>query len=170
MTKIDIRRATAADAAAILKVYKAAGDSGGLARRGAEIEPRHVDYYLANALPTGLCVVAEIDGALVGEMHAWPMEPLQFAHVLSDLTIAVHPDAQGQGVGRRMFTAFIAEVRAALPQIRRVELGCRETNARAVALYEAMGFVVEGRLKSRVYDPGGFYEDDLMMGLWLDRP
>lgn len=164
---LEIRRATRDDADGMLELYRAAGESGGLARRRHEIEPRHIACYLDNSLAAGLSLVAVVDGRIVGELHGWAMEPEQFAHVLSDVTIAVHPDAQGQGVGRRLFEAFIAHVRVDMPRIRRIELACRETNARAIALYESLGFRIEGRLTGRVYDPAGFYEDDLMMGLLL---
>lgn len=164
---IEIRRVTRADADGMLELYRAAGEAGGLARRRHEVEPRHMAYYLDHSLDGGLGLVAVRDGRIVGELHAWPFEQEQFAHVLSELTIAIHPDAQGQGLGKRLFEAFIAEVRATMPRIRRIELGCRESNARAIRLYRSLGFVLEGRLKGRVYDPEGYYEDDLLMGLLL---
>jgi ribosomal protein S18 acetylase RimI-like enzyme len=167
MTKTEIRDAGWADAAAIFAVYQAAGDTGGLARKSLEVRQAHIDAYLAKALPRGVCMVAERDGRIIGEMHAWPMEPLQFAHVLSDLTIAIHPEAQGHGVGGRLFRGFLAEVRARLPHIRRIELGCRNGHEQAIRLYRSMGFEIEGRLRNRICDPDGSYEDDLIMGLWL---
>ncbi len=168
MTTIpEIRRTTRDDAGGLLELYRAAGESGGLARRLHEVEPRHIAYYLDHSLNTGLSLVAVDAGRILGELHGWPMEPEQFAHVLSDVTIAVHPDAQGRGVGRRLFDAFMARVRTDMPHIRRIELGCRESNVRAIRLYESVGFIAEGRLKNRVYDPAGFYEDDLLMGLIL---
>ena len=162
---IEIRRTTRDDADGLVELYRAAGETGGLARRRHEVEARHIAYYLDHSLEGGLSLVAVGNGRIVGELHGWPMEPEQFAHVLSDVTIAVHPEAQGQGTGRRLFEAFILEVRTSMPQIRRIELACRESNARAIGLYRSLGFAVEGRLKGRVYDPAGFYEDDLIMGL-----
>ncbi|MBW8882682.1 MAG: GNAT family N-acetyltransferase, partial [Asticcacaulis sp.] len=141
---IEIRRTTRADAGGMLELYRAAGEAGGLARRRHEVAPRHMAYYLDNSLNGGLGLVAVEGGRIVGELHGWPFEPEQFAHVLSDVTIAVHPDMQGRGVGRKLFEVFIAEVRATMPSIRRIELACRESNERAIRLYQSLGFVVEG--------------------------
>ena len=42
----------------------------------------------------------------MGEIHATRIGPRQFSHVLTELTIAVHPDIQGRGVGSRRFGAL----------------------------------------------------------------
>jgi RimJ/RimL family protein N-acetyltransferase len=43
------------------------------------------------------------------------------------------------------------------------------SNARAIALYESLGFVREG-LKRRVRKLDGRYDDDVMRALFLDEP
>lgn len=162
---LDIRHSTLDDIDGIIALYKAAAASGGLSRKPDEITPAYVGSFLRQAGEAGLSLVAVRDGRIVGEIHGWPMPQSQFAHVFGDITIAVHPEAQGQGVGRAVFQGLINDIAATLPHIRRIELGCRESNARAIAMYESLGFVVEGRLKNRVYDEAGFYEDDLAMAL-----
>lgn len=161
----DIRRSTQADLNGLVALYKAAAASGGLSRKPEEVTAGYVGGYLAQAGEAGLSLLAVAGDQVVGEIHGWSMPQSQFAHVFGDITIAVHPQAQGQGVGRALFTALIAEIATAMPQIRRIELGCRESNARAIALYKSLGFVIEGRLKNRVYDQAGYYEDDFVMGL-----
>lgn len=163
----EIRLATAADADAILTLYRdVARLSGGLARTEAEITPDYVAGNLTAALSRGVCLIAETDGRCIGEIHAYAPMPKQFAHVLSDLTVAVSPAAQGQGIGRRLFEALIAHS-CQKTHIRRIELLCREGNARGIALYESLGFVREGRLTGRVHLPDGTLEDDLFFGLIL---
>ena len=61
-----------------------------------------------------------------------------------------------------MFTTLLAEVQARFPQVRRVELLVRESNARAIALYETLGFRHEGRFVGRVAGENGL-EDDMAM-------
>ncbi|MEJ0042939.1 MAG: GNAT family N-acetyltransferase [Rhizomicrobium sp.] len=55
------------------------------------------------------------DGTLIGEIHALRMAPRQFRHVLTDLTVAVHPDWQGKGLGSLLFAKLIEGAREAAP-------------------------------------------------------
>jgi putative acetyltransferase len=103
---------------------------------------------------------------LCADIHASRPQPRDFQHVLGDLTVVVHPRAQGQGLGRRLFTAFLEHVRHRETGVTRVELITRESNARARKLYESLGFQLEGRLKARVRHPDGSLEDDLFYA-WL---
>ena len=105
-----------------------------------------------------------MDGRPAGEIHASRLGPRQFAHNLTDLTVAVHPDFQGRGVGAALFEALFAEAAKLTPRIERIELMCREGNAGAVRLYERLGFVIEGRFPRRVRLKDGTVEDDLAMG------
>jgi ribosomal protein S18 acetylase RimI-like enzyme len=89
------------------------------------------------------------------------------AHNLTDLTVAVHPDVQGRGVGAALFEALFAAAEALTPRIERVELLCRHGNLRAVRLYQRLGFVIEGRFPRRVRLPDGTIEDDLAMARFL---
>lgn len=161
---ITIRRSSPADGDAILALYRAvAAIPGGLARTVDELD---VAAMLAAPWARGLSLVAERDGFVLGELHASTPEPAVFAHVLGDLTIAVHPLAQGRGVGRALFTRLLAIVRDERPEVSRIELYVRESNVRGRALYESLGFVVEGRLRLRVRGVDGVLEDDLVMG-WV---
>jgi ribosomal protein S18 acetylase RimI-like enzyme len=162
-----IRHATQADAEAILDLYRrVARHPGGLARLESEVTTEHVSSFLGRALAHGLALVCEEDGAVIGEMHASLPGPRCFAHVLSDLTVAVAPDRQDRGVGRRLFTRFLEIVRLEMPQVTRVELIARESNVGAIALYASLGFQVEGRLRGRIRNADGSVEDDVAMG-WV---
>lgn len=164
---VPIRFAVAEDRDALFALYRAvAAVEGGLARVEDEITPDTVAHNLRAALDRGVSLVALADGAVVGELHAWRPEPRVFAHVLGDLTVAVHPDHQGRGIGRALFVALLDHVRERLPDIRRVELVARQSNARAIALYESLGFVREGRLRGRIRSVGGGFEDDIPMA-WM---
>ena len=164
----ETRRATEADIDAIVAVHQRAGAAPiGLARRPDEVSRDYVSGFVASSLARGLIMVAERDGRILADIHAYSPQPRLFSHVLSDLTIAVDPDAQGQSVGRQLFTAFIATVRAEMPHIRRIELYCRPDNPRGYPFYQSLGFVIEGRLRGRVRTADGAYIDDLFMALVL---
>lgn len=59
------------------------------------------------------------------------------------LTIAVHPDAQGRGLGKKMLQQVIDC--AEQQQAEQVFLEVRESNAGAIALYENNGFCQVGQ-------------------------
>jgi putative acetyltransferase len=159
----------AASVAEVLALYQAASRGrGGLARSPEEIDEAYVRQFLERASAGGVVLGARApDGSLAGEVHAVRMAPRQFRHVLTDLTIAVHPDWQGKGVGTRLFNATVEKARSLTPPIARVELVTREGNADAIRLYERLGFVAEGRFRKRVRLPNGEVEDDIPMALLL---
>jgi putative acetyltransferase len=152
------------DADKILNLYReVAAIEGGLARTANEISPSYVENFVSKAIATGILVVARQDGQIVGEIHAYALEPQVFAHVLGELTIAVHPDFQGSGIGKALFTELMRRVAEDRPDIGRVELIARESNAKAIEFYKKLGFVVEGRMTNRIRSVGGGYEADIPM-------
>lgn len=163
-----IRRSKLEDADAIYVLYaETAVVPGGLARSPDEITPTYIQSFLSRCIADGLSLVAVDDGGkVVGEVHASRCGLRVFGHVLTDLTISVHPAYQSHGWGRQLFGRFIEVVTEEMPDIRRIELSARESNTRAITFYKSLGFVPEGRLRGRVCGVGGRYEDDILMG-WL---
>lgn len=160
-----IRPAVSSDRDAIVALHKAAAVTpGALARAPEEVTPA----YAEGAIGADICLVAvEADGFVCGEIHAKRESPAIFAHVLGGLTVAVHPERQGQGIGSRLFEALIARARTMDPPILRIELAAGAGNPGAVRLYERLGFQHEGRQVARGRLPDGRFEDDILMGLLL---
>ena len=153
---------------AVVALYRAAAASGGLARRPDEIDATTVRPFLERAARDGVSrAVWTPGGALAAEIHALRMAPAQFQHVLTDLTVAVHPDWQGKGLGSLLFQALIAAARELRPAITRIELMAREGNEGAIRLYQRLGFKIEGRFAGRVHLPDGTVEDDIAMAMML---
>jgi ribosomal protein S18 acetylase RimI-like enzyme len=164
-----IRKARPADAARVLALYKeVAAVPDGIARTPDEVTAQYIDGFMHKAQADGIELVAEEDGRLLGEIHASRVGIASLGHLLTDLTIAVSPAAQGKGVGRALFQGLLDQVLAHMPHITRVELFARDSNVRARALYASLGFVEEGRLRARVNNARGEAETDTVMG-WL-RP
>jgi putative acetyltransferase len=164
-----IRKADRSDRAQVLALYKrVATIPDGIARTPAEVTDDYVGGFMQRAAADGIELVWEEDGRILGEIHASCPGIAALAHLLTDLTIAVAPDAQGRGVGRGLFQALLDEVIHRMPHIHRVELFARVSNTRARDLYRSLGFVEEGRLRARVNNSLGVAEDDTLMG-WL-RP
>ena len=167
MFKGEIRPGLPSDQPELLALYQAvASQPGSLARRPEEIDTAYIQGFVSKAQSAGVWLVAVDSHGLCADIHASRPQPRDFQHVLGDLTVVVHPRAQDQGLGRQLFTAFLDHVRQHETGVTRVELITRESNARARHLYESLGFVQEGRLRSRVRHPDGRLEDDLFYA-WL---
>lgn len=162
-----------ADAAAIRELHIAVATiSAGIARYADEITESYVHEIITRGTERGVIVVAQdvASGAIVGELHAYSYGLRRLAHVLTSLTVAVHPNAQGRGIGRQLFEALLHEVRENRPDILRVELITQESNAHARRLYEAVGFRAEGRLQQAILSTTtGLPEADIPMA-WLRNP
>jgi ribosomal-protein-alanine acetyltransferase len=95
-----------------------------------------------------------VDGGVVG--FAAAIMQLEDAHVLD---VAVRPAARRRGIGRRLVTSLLAQVRTRGATAATLEV--RPSNGGSRALYGQLGFVEEGR-RPRYYPDG---EDALL--LWL---
>lgn len=167
-----VRQSIPADKLKIFSLYrKVARISGGIARSEDEVSEAYIDDFMHHSASTGVEFVVEHPHnteLIIAEMHGYKMIPKAFAHVLSNLTIAVDPDFQGKGIGKLMFTHFIENISQNRPDILRVELVTQESNAKAIGLYQSLGFVLEGRMEKRI----GFFnkaiEADLPMA-WFNK-
>ncbi len=165
-----IRPARMADVNGLYFLLQAAAQRpGGLARTMEEASEGYVRRCLEAATQRGVALLAEGEGGYRGVVWAWRPEPASLRHCLSELTLAVHPDAQGKGLGRALLRAFLDEVQEKQPGIQRVELVCRESNAGALKLAADLSFVREGRFLRRVLDAKGRLESDLPMAWFNPR-
>lgn len=162
------RTADADDFQRIKSLYKeTAKHEGGIARLENEITDDYIQRFLTESVTTGLIIVAEHPedpDRLIAEIHAYKPGINVFDHIFSNLTLVVHPEFQGRKIGRTIFTIFLEEITRNHPDIGKVELITRESNLKAIALYESLGFAIEGRLEMRIKTSHGTYEADIPMG------
>lgn len=160
---LTLRPTSPDDAAALLALYRKAAQGPGLARYPDELDETFAAHIFAQVAKGGISISAFSEGRMVGELHTWRPGPRKFAHVLGDLTVAVDPDFQGQGVGQALFEQVFALARTLSPPIERIELFVHSGNPGARRLYERLGFVVEGHLPARLrFDDGQIHDDFLM--------
>lgn len=115
--------------------------------------------------PTELLIVAEAEGRCIGagSLHS-PRRP-KLNHCV-DLGIALDEGWRGQGLGRAMMSAML-DWAADHPAIEKVTLGVAPENAGAVALYESLGFAVEGVQRGQMKQADGRRLDNMLMAVWV---
>jgi RimJ/RimL family protein N-acetyltransferase len=164
-----IREARLDDFKGIFDLYKkVAAQGGGIARSEDEITEGYVQHNLTQGLNDGIVLVAESNAQIVAEIHTYRIGIRIFEHVLSNLTIAIHPSFQGQGLGFQLFSRLLEKVENEMPHILRVELHARDGNEAAIRLYKKLGFELEGYLKNRDKLPDGTFYDDISFG-WINK-
>jgi RimJ/RimL family protein N-acetyltransferase len=105
--------------------------------------------------------IATVDDRLVGWCDIVRRDRPVFRHS-GVMGIGILAEHRGRGIGRRLAGAALAAAAAA--GMTRIELHVRADNARAIALYEKLGFAVEGKLRRYVHVDGQ-YEDGLLMAM-----
>jgi ribosomal protein S18 acetylase RimI-like enzyme len=162
-----IRTARAGDAPLLGAAERAiAATPGRLASQPHEIRDDQLRETIDELEGTyGVFLVAEDGGEIVGHAFLEPLALAATAHVVR-LTIAVHEGHQRRGVGRALMNALLAWARAT-PTVEKVELQVRATNAAAIALYQSLGFVEEGRKTRRLKIGPNVYLDDVYMAMWV---
>jgi len=107
--------------------------------------------------------VALADGEVIGwcdiRRHIFPSH----AH-RGTLGMGILPAYRSRGAGRQLIGAALANAREI--GLTRVELSVHADNARAIALYEKVGFVREGLIRDAIC-VDGVYRDAIGMGLIL---
>jgi ribosomal protein S18 acetylase RimI-like enzyme len=162
-----IRKTVPDDVSKILRLYQEiAATQGGIIRVKEEITEDYINKFVQQSLSSGLALVIthpDNKAEIIAEIHAYQYGLLAFRHILTDLTIVVHPSFQGQKIGKLIFEHFLAQVKEKLPHILRVELFVRENNAKAIRFYEKLGFIEEGRHKNKIKNMDNFLETPVEM-------
>ncbi|NMO17208.1 GNAT family N-acetyltransferase [Pyxidicoccus fallax] len=177
-----IREATANDAAALFVLDRAIVRARqGIVKHEDELPPDAATFAdqreragLTKQDGSAFPLVVEGEGgALLGEASILRIGYRMLRHV-GVLGIGVHPEAQGLGVGRLLMRHLLQWVRAHRDadgqRVLRVELHVRADNARAIALYRALGFTHEGTRRAFLRADDGTLVDDFLMGLLLTDP
>jgi putative acetyltransferase len=166
---VNIRRATPADAAALIAHIK------GIVSEPARTTPLDPDEVATveqeRALieqfagsDRAIMLVAEDRGEIVGDLPRRAISPRRALQHVASLGMSVRASHRRRGIGRALLEAGIEWARSI--GITRLELYVFADNAPAIALYEALGFAHEGRRRSFVKF-GDRYVDDLVMAKLL---
>jgi RimJ/RimL family protein N-acetyltransferase len=167
-TSVTFRNAMPEDAPILAEAEREiAKTPGRLASSPNELKDEHFREKIIalSSIETGLYVVIEEDGAIVGHAVLDPHKLASTAHVVS-LTIAIHEGHQGKGLGKKLMQ-YLIEWTKNHPKIEKFELQVRSSNTRAINLYKSLGFAEEGRKTKRLKYGPNEYLDDVYMALWV---
>jgi L-phenylalanine/L-methionine N-acetyltransferase len=159
--KIVVRAATADDADGFAAIFAASGASSGTLQHPYTSADIWRTRLSGNATTRQVTFVALVNGKVVGNAGLHPISDNPRQKHVASLGLAVTDAYQGRGVGRALMDACLdfADRWANYP---RVELTVHADNARAIKLYQSLGFVVEGRHRDFSFREGG-YVDALFM-------
>ncbi|MGE5553527.1 MAG: GNAT family N-acetyltransferase [Betaproteobacteria bacterium] len=115
--------------------------------------------FLEGLGPDDHVLIVEVEGRVagVGGLH---VQTGKRRH-LGVVGLAIHDDFQNQGLGRVLLRTLL-DIADNYLNLRRVELETWADNARAIHLYESLGFELEGRKRQAVFRRGE-YCDVLLM-------
>lgn len=126
-----------------------------------EQEGERLGTAAANGNP--LILVAEADdGRLVGFLAAAAAQPRRARHS-AYIVIGILLACAGQGIGTRLFEAMEAWARA--KGLHRLELTVMAHNQAGIALYEKMGFEIEGTKRHSLRVDGAYVDEYYMARL-----
>jgi RimJ/RimL family protein N-acetyltransferase len=167
---VRIRPAIEEDAGPLLAYYAAVGAETPFLTFGAEGPGRgeaEERAFLAStrARDNQLALVAEHEGRIVGCLTFWGGARPRIRHA-GEFGISIARSCWGIGLGRRLVELLLGWAERG-GVVRKVNLRVRVDNLRAIALYEALGFMVEGRATRDTLIDGVFH-DTLIMGRAVD--
>ncbi len=151
----------------IFYLYKRVSNlSGGIIRTAGEITMDYINDFITQSTKNGLILTIahpELKNQVIAEIHAYSTSLNAFRHILTDLTIVVDPEFQGQGIGKLLFQQFLDIVKTNYPHILRVELFVRENNKSAIAFYTSLGFKKEGVHTNKIKNLDNSLETPIQM-------
>jgi RimJ/RimL family protein N-acetyltransferase len=122
------------------------------------------EFIRQHAAANGLLLLALSGPRVVGTLDLMGGSRPETAHAVT-LGISIATDWRDRGVGRALMTRALAWARAT-DGISRIELEVFSDNARAIHLYESLGFEFEGR-RRRAFIKDGVAIDSMVMALLL---
>lgn len=126
-----------------------------------EIQEKRIKDY--NDHPDALYLIAKVQDKIIGGLDFKVAARRRMAHQ-GMFAITMLPEFKGKGLGRLMMNEMIQWARAN-PRIETLRLEVHAKNVNAFALYQKLGFEIEGREISALKFDDGTYDDVITMAL-----
>jgi ribosomal protein S18 acetylase RimI-like enzyme len=162
MTGMQVRPASASDAAGWAEQIKAVADEGRwIASEGNRTVEELTERFRAGFAEGQIAFVLDDGGRIVGGIGIHPTG-IDGVHTLG---MSILQEFRGQGWGRQLVGAALEEARAR--GIVKVVLEVWPDNGRAIALYASAGFEIEGYKRHHYPRLDGSRRSAVMMALFL---
>ncbi|MGM7720777.1 GNAT family N-acetyltransferase [Metabacillus sp. Hm71] len=159
--KIEIRLSKKSDFERLIEIDRRVWNSK---TTPSTITWKSVDEY-ENRNPEGNQLIALVNGQVVGYLGFHPPTPLKTNQHVMEIDLAVDPEYQGTGIGRKLLENY--KQRARKKGISKLSLRVLATNEGAIQFYKKCGFIEQGRLINEFFLDGKFV-DDLLMYIQLN--
>ncbi|OEF94728.1 GNAT family N-acetyltransferase [Vibrio splendidus] len=155
--EIQIRHLEATDSQDIFDIYRRPSVSENTSQK-PYLSSEQVERLFGHS--DHFTLVAEVSGKVVGHITLFMTTKVRDRHC-AGLGIAIHPDMHGKGVGKALMQEAINQADNWLNLVR-LELEVHADNHTAIALYERVGFQLEGTKRLSTFKAGK-YIDMLLM-------
>ncbi len=161
-----LRRPTASDAAALIRLLKITAEESYFLLK----EPEEITLTVAEEEAfltareddeSALMLIAEDTEGICGICSLTPIAPYRRVSHRCNVSIALLQRASGKGLGRAMLTTLLAAGKAY--GYRQAELEVVEGNTSALALYQKLGFVPYGTRPDAMQYKDGTLRNEILM-------
>jgi L-amino acid N-acyltransferase YncA len=157
---IVIRLARPADVSAIIAIYAPYVNHSNISFELVPPSEDEMARRLAQKQARFPWLVAEIAGEVTGYAYAGTFRERAAYQWSAEISVYVHNERHGGGIGRALYTALFAMLRA--QGYRNVYGGITLPNAASVALHQAMGMTLVGVYRHVGYKAGSWHD----VGWW----
>ena len=167
-TKVTIRSATPKDATGTLHLFRSIVEEGLYtlaepAELTTTVEDEQEAISKDQEHPGNLCLVAEVNGEIVGMIRAESGAYRRTRHFADIDSMWVNAKWRGRGIANLLITTLLNWAKQH-PVLEKLGLFVFSTNIRAVKFYEKHGFVVEGKYSRDMKFGENNYVDTVAMG------
>lgn len=167
-SNIVVRKATLDDIDGIYEVYKKSSEAHPetLTQYSNELTKEYIKSEIKNALERGLILIAISNNEIIGSFKAYTSKYKKLAHIMTNGTFTVMPTYEGKKSFVFLLKAFLKELSENYKYIYKLEGVPHETNIDLVNYYSGFGFIIEGRIKNKIFNSTTNSFDDEIIISW----
>lgn len=160
---MEIRRATPADAAELLAIYRPIVEETTISFELVAPTQAAFAERITNTLTRHEWLVGEVQGAICGYAYATAHRPREAYQWAVETSAYVHPDHYGRGYGKQLYQALFPALDAL--GFHSAYAGIALPNPASIALHQAVGFTRVGVFREIGHKQGAWHDVS-----WWQRP